>query len=87
MSYVTITVSALTITRQTATAVPVQKYCCDIWWTEQIYGSSSEPVRLTSDFESEVISLARYMESVARLQKMQRGLPELLYVLSGFPAR
>ena len=48
---------------------------------------SSEPVRLTSDFESEVISLARYMESVARLQKMQRGLPELLYVLSGFPAR
>lgn len=34
---------------------------------------SSEPVRLTSDFESEVISLARYMESVARLQKCSEG--------------
>ena len=34
--------------------------------------------------ESGVIFIARYMESVARLQKVQRGLPELLYVLSGF---
>ena len=31
--------------------------------------------------ESEVTFSARYMESVAWLQKMQRGLPALLYVL------